>query len=123
MFIKQNYQETKEIIRQGIEEKINFSELRSRLPGWRKRLLQSLILDVMEEVGLKDIPFPGLLVRPRLARKPVPIDSNGTLCIQDLLTEKGFEGRPCQAFCHVGTQKITLTIKPVQVGKLLARTE
>ena len=110
MLNKQNYQEEKEIIKQGIEEKINFSELRCRLPGWRKRPLQSLILDVMEEIGLKDIPFPGLLVRPRLTRQPIPLAVDGTLCIQDLLTEKGFNGKPCQAFAHVGAKKITLTI-------------
>jgi len=31
----------------------------------------------------------------------------------ELLKEKGFEGMECQARCHVGANKITLTVKPV----------
>ncbi|MBQ3058809.1 MAG: hypothetical protein IJD16_00630 [Desulfovibrio sp.] len=110
-----NYYEAKTIIRQGIYDKITFKELREKLPGWRKRHLQSIIFDVMAEMGLKNIPFPGMVVRPRLSRKPIPIDSNGMLCIMDLLKEKGFEGIECHARCHVGQTKITLTIKPVSV--------
>lgn len=108
--------EVKEVIKKGIEESIDFTELRRRLPMWRKRPLLSVIFDVMAEMNIKTIPFPGLLVRPRLTRKPVAVDLEGNLCIQDLLAEKGFAGRPCQAFVHVGAKKITLTIKPIQVG-------
>lgn len=106
----------KQIIREGIENKITFKELRAKLPGWRKRPLLSLIFDVMAEMGLKNIPFPGMVIRPRLTRKPVPVDENGMLCIMELLKEKGFEGMECHARCHVGPSKITLTIKPVSRG-------
>ena len=106
----------KQIIREGIKNGITFKELRDKLPGWRKRPLQSLIFDVMAELGLTSIPFPGMVVRPRLTRKPIPVDAQGNLCIMELLREKGFEGMECQARCHVGPNKITLTVKPVSAG-------
>lgn len=101
----------KKIIKQGIKDKISFTELRERLPDWRKRPLQSLIFDVMAEMGLKHVPFPGLLIRPRLSRKPIQISSDGKLSIRELLDEKGFSASDCLAYAHIGDRKITLTIK------------
>lgn len=102
----------KAIIRKGIKEKITFQDLRGLLPGWRKRALTSLIFDVMSEDEIKHVPFPGLLKRPRLVRKPIKIDEQGNLCVKELLEEKGFMGRTCLAFANIGDKKITLTIKP-----------
>ena len=107
------FDQAKNIIRQGIKDKISFKELREKLPEWRKRALQSLIFDVMAEDNLKHVPFPGLLQRPRLTREPLPIDGEGNLCIYKLLEEKGFIGRNCKAFAHIGNNKITLNIKRV----------
>ena len=107
------FDQAKSIIRQGIKDKITFKELREKLPDWRKRALQSLIFDVMAEDNLKNVPFPGLLQRPRLVRKPLPIDKEGNLSVYSLLEEKGFIGKNCKAFAHIGNNKITLTIKPV----------
>lgn len=107
-----NFDYAKQVIRMGIDEKISFEELRAKLPGWRKRVLQSLIFDVMAEKEMKTVPFPGLLKRPRLTRKPIPVDKDGNLSVRDLLEEKGFLGRSCLAYAHVGDRKITLTIKP-----------
>lgn len=112
MFKISKFENAKIIIRNGIDEKITFDELRSLLPGWRKRDLQSLIFDVMAERNMKTVPFPGLLKRPRLTRKPIPVDEDGNLVIQELLAEKGFLGKKCFAHAHVGDRKITLTIKP-----------
>lgn len=108
-----NYSKAKEIIRQGILDSINFKELRAKLPGWRKRPLQSLVFDVMAEMGIKTVPFAGMMLRPRLVRKPIEIDEYGTLNILDLLAEKEFLGKHCIACPHIGDKKITLTIKPV----------
>lgn len=108
-----NYSEAKEIIRQGIRDSIDFKELRAKLPGWRKRPLQSLVFDVMAEMGIKTVPFAGMILRPRLTRKPIQIDEYGTLNISDLLAEKEFLGTTCLAYPHIGDRKITLTIKPV----------
>lgn len=105
------FDHAKEIIRNGIKAGISFAELREMLPGWRKRPLQSLIFDVMEEMQLKTVPFAGMVTRPRLSRKPLPIDQNGNICIAQLLEEKGFSASGCAAFPHVGNNKITLTIK------------
>lgn len=105
------FENAKRIIRQGIRDKIAFAELRAKLPEWRKRQLQSLIFDVMAELGLNHVPFPGLLIRPRLTRKPIPISEDGELSIGDLLDEKGFAAENCLAFAHIGNKKITLTIK------------
>ena len=69
----------------------------------------------MAEMNLTNVPFPGLLKRPRLARKPIEVDQEGNLCIRQLLEEKGFTGRTCFAFAHIGDSKITLTIKPANV--------
>ena len=110
-----NFNYVKSIIRTGIEEKITFAQLREKLPGLRKRQLQSLIFDVMAEMNLRHVPFPGLLKRPRLSRAPIPVDEDGNLCIRSLLEEKGFIGRSCAAFAHIGDNKITLTIKPANI--------
>ena len=104
----------KEIIRQGIKEHIDFQTLRSLLPTIRKRVLLSLIFDVMDEMGLKQLPFPGMMSRPTFTHKPIPVQADGTLNIYEVLKEKGFEDMLCEAKCHVGENKITLTIKPVK---------
>lgn len=114
---KINYSEVKEIIRQGISDSIDFNELRSKLPGLRKRPLQSLVFDVMAEMGIKNVPFSGMILRPRLYRKPIEIDEYGTLNIFDLLAEKEFLGKSCLAYPHIGDKKITLTIKIVEAGE------
>ncbi|WP_165073141.1 hypothetical protein [Desulfovibrio sp. ZJ200] len=110
---KLNFSDAKEIIRQGILDSIDFKELRAKLPGWRKRPLQSLVFDVMAEMGIKNVPFAGMLLRPRLTRKPTEIDANGSLNIRELLAEKEFLGKTCAAYAHIGDRKITLTIKPI----------
>lgn len=108
---KDQFLMAKKIIREGIENKITFEELRKSLPGWRKRPLQSLIFDVMAEMKLSHVPFPGLLVRPRLTRKPIEISKDGKLSVKELLDEKGFLPQGCLAYAHIGDNKITLTIK------------
>lgn len=110
-----NFAHAKEIIRQGIHDSIDFKELRAKLPGWRKRPLQSLVFDVMAEMSIKTVPFAGMVLRPRLTRKPIQIDEYGTLNILDLLSEKEFLGKTCFAYPHIGDKKITLTIKPTSV--------
>lgn len=117
-----NYSEAKTIIRQGIRDSIDFKELRAKLPGWRKRPLQSLVFDVMAEMGIKTVPFfSGMILRPRLTRKPIPIDESGMLNIFDLLAEKEFLGKTCLAYAHIGDKKITLTIKPNIETKNIAK--
>lgn len=107
-----NFDEARDMIRMAISEEMTFAELRKLLPEWRKRPLQSMVFDVMAELGLKNVPFPGMINRPRLARKPIQISEEGNLNIADLLAEKGFSGQQCQAHAHVGDSKITLTVKP-----------
>ena len=104
----------KKIIKEGINENIDFSELRKLLPDMCKRPIVSLVFDVMEELGIKQIPFPGMVSRPRQARKRIPVGEDGSLNILELLKEKGFEGKACEARCHIGEEKITLTIKPIK---------
>ena len=115
MFNK-NYYAAKQIIRQGIKDKITFDELREKLPGWRKRALQSLIFDVMAELNMTTVPFPGLLKRPRLTRKAIPVDEDGKLSVKEILAEKWPEGKECEAFANIGDKKITLTIKPKKIN-------
>ena len=110
--LNQNFDFAKQIIRTGIRKKITFAELREKLPGWRKRQLQSLIFDVMAELNITTVPFPGLLKRPRLTRKPIPIDDEGNLSIKELLDEKWGDSRKYEAHANIGDRKITLTIKP-----------
>jgi len=114
MNISENLHQIKDVIKQGISQEIDFAELRSRLPGIRKRLLQSLIFDVMAELGMKQLPFAGMIPRPRLTRKPIPVQEDGTLNIMDVLKEKEFDTKICAARVFVGNDKITLTIKPVK---------
>lgn len=104
--------EIKQIIKTGIEEQIDFKELRNRLKGVYKKPLVALIYDMMAEMNIKDVPFPGLLSRPQFARKPVPISENGDLNVAEILREKGFTVNNCEAFPFVGKKKITITIKP-----------
>ncbi len=106
----------KKAIKEGIEEEIDFTELRDRIPGLKKRQLMSLVFDVMHEIGTEQIPFPGMVSRPRLTRKPIPIDEEGNLNIMPLLQEKGFDGKRCEARCHIGNDKITLTVKPTKTA-------
>ena len=108
-----NFAHAKDIIRQGIRDSIDFKELRAKLPEWGKRPLQSLVFDVMAEMGIKTVPFAGMILRPRLTRKPIEIDETGALNIRELLAEKEFLGKTCAAYAHIGDRKITLTIKPV----------
>ena len=109
-----NFSQAKEIIRQGINDGIDFAELRNRLPGIRKRPLMSLVFDVMHEIGTDQVPFPGMVLRPRLTRMPIAVGNDGTLNILPLLKEKGFDGVECEARCHIGNDKITLTVRPVK---------
>ncbi len=109
-----DYANAREIIRQGISEGIDFAELRNRLPGIRKRPLMSLVFDVMHEIGTDQVPFPGMVLRPRLTRMPIAVENDGTLNILPLLKEKGFDGVECEARCHIGNDKITLTVRPVK---------
>ena len=111
-----DFTKAKEIIKQGIEEGIDFAELRNRLPNFRKRPLMSLVFDAMAEIGTDQVPFPGMVLRPRLTRKPIPVNEDGTLNILPLLQEKCFVNVKCEASCHIGNDKITLTIKPVKTG-------
>ncbi len=108
------YANAREIIRQGISEGIDFAELRKRLPNFRKRPLMSLVFHVMHEIGTDQVPFPGMVLPPRLTRKPIAVEEDGTLNILPLLKEKGFDGKRCEARCHIGNDKITLTVKPVK---------
>lgn len=101
----------KKIIRKGIGQKISFAELREQLPDWRKRPLQSLIFDVMEELGLHTIPFEGMVTRPRLTRPAIPVSADGDIYVKDLLLEKGFTAENCAAYANIGKKKITITIK------------
>lgn len=110
-----NFNFAKQIIRNGIRAKITFDELREQLPGWRKRQLQSLIFDVMAELNMTTVPFPGLLKRPRLTRKPIPVDEEGNLSVKKLIDEKWGDGRRCEAYANIGEKKITLTIKPKKI--------
>ena len=107
-----DYDHAKQIIREGIEKKITFAKLREKLPEWRKRQLMSLVFDVMEEKGIKTVPFSGMVLRPRLTRKPLEISSAGNLSVMDLLKEKGFHPENCLAYPNIGNRKITITIKP-----------
>ncbi len=111
-----NFSQAKEIIRQGINDGIDFAELRNRLPGIRKRPLMSLVFDVMHEIGTDQVPFPGMVLRPRLTRKPIAVGEDGTLNILPILKEKGFDGIQCEAHWHIGNAKITLTVKPVKTA-------
>ena len=112
-----DFSSIKEIIRQGIAEGIDFAELRRRLPSIRKRPLMSLVFDVMHEIGTEQVPFPGMVLRPRLTRKPIAVQKDGRLNIMPLLKEKGFDGVECEARCHIGNDKITLTVKPAKPVK------
>ena len=114
------YSKAREIIRQGISEGIDFAELRKRLPKFRKRPLMSLVFDVMHELGTDQVPFPGMVLRPRLTRNPLAVAEDGTLNILPLLKEKGFDGVECEVRCHIGNEKITLTVRPVK-GKFGGR--
>ena len=111
-----NFESIKKTIKKGIDEGIDFAELRKRLPSIRKRPLMSLVFDVMAEIGTDQVPFPGMVLRPRLTRKPIPIEEDGTLNILPLLQEKGFDGMKCEARCHIGDTRITLTVKPVKTA-------
>ncbi len=115
-----DYANAREIIRQGISEGIDFAELRKRLPNFRKRPLMSLVFHVMHEIGTDQVPFPGMVLPPRLTRKPIAVEEDGTLNIMHLLKEKGFDGVECVAHGHIGNDKITLTVKPVK-GKFGGR--
>ncbi len=110
------YANAREIIRQGISEGIDFAELRKRLPNFRKRPLMSLVFNVMHEIGTDQVPFPGMVLPPRLTRKPVAVGEDGTLNILPILQEKGFDGIRCEAHWHIGNAKITLTVKPVKTA-------
>lgn len=114
------YSKAREIIKQGISEGIDFAELRKRLPKFRKRPLMSLVFDVMNELGTDQVPFPGMVLRPRLTRNPIAVAEDGTLNIMPLLKEKGFDSVECEAHGHIGNAKITLTVKPVK-GKFGGR--
>lgn len=105
------FDHAKQIIRNGIRNKISFAELRQQLPEWRKRQLQSAIFDVMEELGLQTIPFAGMVTRPRLTRPAIPVSSEGNICVSELLLEKGFTAENCVAYANIGKKKITITIK------------
>lgn len=101
----------RQIIRKGIGQRITFAELREQLPNFRKRQLQSLIFDVMDELGLHTIPFEGMITRPRLTRPAIPVSDDGNICVKELLEEKGFSAENCAAYANIGNKKITITIK------------
>lgn len=103
--------EIREAVTKAIHEKISFQELRERLPGVGKRQLLSTMFDLMQELGISEIPFCDAMVKPRLVRKPLLVSEDGNINIQKLLEEKGFANAEVVACPNIGKNKITITVK------------
>jgi hypothetical protein len=104
-------EEAKSIILDKINSGIDFRTLRKELKGISRRNIKLLILEIVDELKLQEVPFPGLLRKPMKSTPPLSVSSDGTINVKELLEQKGFNPEACFAKYSVGTKKITMTIK------------
>ena len=101
----------KNIILDRIESNMEFRQLRKELRGISRRDIKLLVLEIMDEKKISEVPFPGMLKKPTKATQPLLITQDGTINVKELLEQKGFIPESCSAKYSIGAKKITMTIK------------
>ena len=117
---KISQEEAKKIIMERIESNIDFRTLRKELKGISRRTIKLLVLEIVDEKKIKEIPFPGMMRKPNKATLPLPVSSDGTIDVSKLLEQKGFTPDSCFVKYSIGAKKITMSIKEKKID---ARTE
>lgn len=104
-------EEAKRIIFDRIDSNIDFRTLRKELHGISRRNIKLLVLEIMAEHKIQEVPFPGMMKKQVKSLPPLPISTDGTINVQELLEQKGFTHESCLVKYSVGAKKITMTIK------------
>ena len=106
--------EVKEVIANKIGSGIEFRVLRKELKGVSRRDIKLLVLEIMAEQQISEVPFPGMLKKPNKATPPLSINPDGTLDIKEILEKKSFMPDSCLVKYTIGAKKITMTIKEIK---------
>lgn len=87
--------EAKKVIAEKITSGIDFRTLRKELSGISRRNIKLLVLEIMNEQRICEIPFPWMLKKRITATSPLPLSVDGTIDVQELLAQKGFTPEMC----------------------------
>jgi hypothetical protein len=104
-------EETKNIILERIGSNIDFRTLRKELKGVSRRTIKLLVLEIMDEQKISEVPFAGMMKKPVKSNPPLAITQDGSINVKELLEQKGFIAESCFVKYSVGAKKITMTIK------------
>jgi hypothetical protein len=107
---KMNPEEAKNIILERIDQNIDFRTLRKELKGISRHDIKLLVLEIIDERKISEVPFSGMMKKPVKATPPIMIE-DGKIPVQELLEQKGFLAESCFVKYSVGKKKITMTIK------------
>ena len=102
--------EAKKIILEKIAENVDFRSLRKSLPGFSRRAIKLLVLEVMTEEKISEVPFEGMMRQRQKRPQPLPVTSEGMVDITSLLAQKNYLPENCSVRFFVGQKKITLTV-------------
>jgi len=104
-------EEAKNIILERIDSGIDFRTLRKELRGLSRRTIKLLVLEIMAEQKISEVPFAGLMRKPVKAPQPLLINSDGMIDVNELLAKKNYSQENCFVKYSLGPKKITMTIK------------
>jgi len=108
---KINNEEAKQAILERMNTGIDFKTLRKELSGCSRRDIKLLLLEIMDEQKISEVPFPGLLRKRRKANPPLKISEDFNINVKELLDMKEFSIESCIVKYSIGPKKITVTIK------------
>ena len=108
---KISQEEAREIIKERIGSNIDFKTLRKELKGISRRAIKLIVLDMMDELKLSEIPFKDMLRKPKKATPPLNISDEGKIDVKEILENRGLIPGNCIVKYNVGKSKITMTIK------------
>ena len=108
---KMPLEEAKQIILERINSNIDYRTLQKELKGVTRKNIKLLVLEIMDEQKLSEIPFAGMMRKPKKATPPLLINADGMIDVKDILAMKEFAPETCIVKYSVSQKKITLTIK------------
>ena len=120
---KFNNEEIKNIILERINSGIDFRTLRKELNGISRRTIKLLVLELIDEQKITEVPFPGMMKKPMKSTPPLFINAEGLLDVNELLAKKNFTPASCFVKCSLGPKKITMTIKEKKDNNVNAISE
>ena len=104
-------EEAKQIIQERIGSNIEFRILRKELKGMARRSIKLMVLELMDELKLSEVPFPGMMRKPNKAIQPLLISPEGMIDVKEILEKKELNPDKCVVKYNIGKSKISMIIK------------